>query len=105
MDSVPILDIEMGKSVVVRKLLAFGIDDALLIGRVACLALDLSLQVMDGVLGLDIEGPLVVWAFDENSDHADTWWIFSSWLSSSTWFISHTWLIFLFIINLFGDTA
>ena len=50
-----LLDVVIRKSAAVLELLTSE-DEALLIGRDALLVLDLSLDVVDGVGGLDLEG-------------------------------------------------
>merc|ERR1712127_856047 len=50
-----LLDVVIGKSAAVLELLASE-DESLLIGRDALLVLDLGLDVVDGVRGLDLKG-------------------------------------------------
>ena len=50
-----LLDVVVGEGAAVLELLASE-DEALLIGRDALLVLDLGLNVVDGVGGLDLEG-------------------------------------------------
>merc|ERR1712157_269037 len=50
-----LLDVVIGKSAAILELLASK-DESLLIGRDALLVLDLSLDVVDGVGRLDLEG-------------------------------------------------
>ena len=61
-----LLDVVVRKGAAVLELLA-GEDEALLIGRDALLVLDLGLDVVDGVGGLDVEGDgLAGQSLDEN---------------------------------------
>ena len=61
-----LLDVIVGESAAVLQLLS-GEDEALLVRRDAFLVLDLSLDVFDGVAGLDIEGDgLARESLDEN---------------------------------------
>ena len=61
-----LLDVVVRKGAAVLELLA-GEDEALLIGRDALLVLDLGLDVVDGVGGLDVEGDgLAGQGLDEN---------------------------------------
>ena len=50
-----LLDVVIGKSAAILKLLASK-DEALLVGRDALLVLDLRLDIVDGIRGLDLEG-------------------------------------------------
>jgi streptomycin 6-kinase len=50
-----LLDVVIGKGAAILKLLASK-DEALLIGRNALLVLDLRLDVVDSIRGLDLEG-------------------------------------------------
>lgn len=50
-----LLDIVIGKSATVLKLLA-GEDQSLLIRRNTLLVLDLGLNIVDGIAGLDLKG-------------------------------------------------
>ena len=60
-----LLDVVVGKSTAVLKLLA-GEDQALLVWGNALLVLDLALDIVDGVAGLDLEGDgLARQGFDE----------------------------------------
>ncbi len=54
-ESTLLLDVVIGKSAAILELLASE-DQTLLVGRDTLLVLDLSLDIVDGVRGLDLKG-------------------------------------------------